>query len=157
AALQLVLRAGRLREPADAVHRRHEQPDRRHRRQVDATCHPGGRPTDVTPDRRRPRRPRRRRVDQRHRLAGGDAMNRAALLFLLILAAAAPALAADAPAGLSKLPKQTVFVDATYPPDAEAAGIEADVVLNLTIDATGHATHVEVSISAGPGRAAFDG
>ena len=80
------------------------------------------------------------------------------LLGLLALAAAAPALAADAPAtgGLSKLPKQLVFVDATYPPDASAAGLEADVVLTLTVDATGHVSHAEVAASAGPGREAFD-
>ena len=83
-------------------------------------------------------------------------MKRPAALLLLMLAAAPPALAADAAAGLSKLPRQTVFVDAAYPPDAEAAGLESDVVLNLTIDATGHVTHAEVASSAGPGREAFD-
>jgi TonB family protein len=85
-------------------------------------------------------------------------MKRAVLLGLFALAAATPALAADAPAtgGLSKLPKQLVFVDATYPPDAAAAGQEADVILTLTIDATGHVSHAEVAASAGPGREAFD-
>jgi TonB family protein len=79
----------------------------------------------------------------------------AAIWLLLVLArvvAAAPALAG----GLSKLPKQTVFVEATYPPDAAAAGLEADVILNLTIDATGHVSHAEVATSAGPGREGFD-
>ena len=63
-------------------------------------------------------------------------MKRVAAICLLLLAAAAPALAGDAPptGGVSKLPKQTLFVEATYPPDAAAAGLEADVVLNLTID-----------------------
>ncbi|HEY4395478.1 MAG TPA: TonB-dependent receptor [Polyangia bacterium] len=74
------------------------------------------------------------------------------LLGLLTLAAAAPALAGDAPAagGLSKLPKQIVFVEAVYPPDAAAAGLEADVILNLTIEATGQVSRAEVATSAGP-------
>ncbi|HXJ18691.1 MAG TPA: TonB-dependent receptor [Polyangia bacterium] len=79
-------------------------------------------------------------------------MKRFLVILLLALAAPPAALAG----GLSKLPKQTVFVDATYPPGAEAAGVEADVILNLTIDATGHVSHVEVATSAGPGREAFD-
>jgi TonB family protein len=85
-------------------------------------------------------------------------LKRALALFLVVVAGTAPALAADAPAagGLSKLPKQIVFVDAAYPPDAAAAGVEADVVLKLTIDATGHVGHAEVATSAGPGREAFD-
>jgi TonB family protein len=87
-------------------------------------------------------------------------MKRAALglLGLLTLAATAPALAADAPppGGLSKLPKQITFVEAAYPPEAAAAGREADVVLDLTIDATGHVSHAEVVTSAGPGLEAFD-
>jgi len=76
---------------------------------------------------------------------------------LMMVALAGPAFA-DPPAagGLSKLPKQIVFVEAAYPPDAAAAGQEADVVLTLTIDATGHVTHAEVATSAGPGREAFD-
>jgi TonB family protein len=80
------------------------------------------------------------------------------LLALLSLAATAPARAADAPAtgGLTKLPKQIVFVDASYPPDAAAAGLEADVVLNLTVDATGHVGHAAVATSGGLGREAFD-
>ncbi len=85
-------------------------------------------------------------------------MSRSALFFLAALTATAPALAAGAPAagGLSKLPKQIVSVEAAYPPDAAAAGLEADVVLNLTIDTTGHVTHAEVATSAGAGREAFD-
>src|SRR3954468_6462988 len=85
-------------------------------------------------------------------------MKRSALLCLAALTVTAPALAADAPVagGLSKLPKQVVSVEAAYPPDAAAAGLEADVVLNLTIDTTGHVTHAEVATSAGPGREAFD-
>jgi TonB family protein len=80
-------------------------------------------------------------------------MKRIAALCLLAVAAAAPVAAAGE---LSKLPKQIVFVEADYPPDAAAAGVEADVVLNLTIDVTGHVSHTEVATSAGPGREAFD-
>src|SRR3954471_4374587 len=85
-------------------------------------------------------------------------MRRVAVVCLLLLVAAAPAVAGDPPpvGGLSKLPKQTVFVEATYPPEAAAAGLEADVVLNLTIDVTGHVSQAEVATSAGPGREAFD-
>ncbi|HSS37167.1 MAG TPA: TonB family protein [Polyangia bacterium] len=85
-------------------------------------------------------------------------MTRAALVCLAVFCVAAPALAAEAPAtgALSKLPKQIVSVEAAYPPDAAAAGVEADVVLNLTIDPTGHVSHAEVATSAGPGREAFD-
>jgi TonB family protein len=77
---------------------------------------------------------------------------------LVSVAAAAAARGADAPGtpALSKLPKQVVSVEAAYPPDAAAAGIEADVVLNLTIDETGHVSHAKVATSAGPGREAFD-
>ena len=80
------------------------------------------------------------------------------LLVLMRVVTAAPAFAGDAPpaGGLSKLPKQTLFVEATYPPDAAAAGLEADVILNLTIDATGHVSHAVVATSAGPGREGFD-
>ena len=82
----------------------------------------------------------------------------ACLFCLLSLAVAAPVVAGDAPppAGLSKLPKQILFVEATYPPDDAAAGVEADVILNLTIDATGHVIHAEVATSAGLGHEAFD-
>jgi TonB family protein len=85
-------------------------------------------------------------------------MKPALAICLLALLAAMPAWAADAPlpGGLSKLPKQVTFVEATYPPDAAAAGLEADVILTLSIDATGHVSHAEVATSAGPGREAFD-
>jgi TonB family protein len=86
-------------------------------------------------------------------------MKRSALVLLAALAAAsAPGLAADAPAagGLSKLPRQIVFVDAVYPPDAASAGREADVILTLTIDATGHVGHAQVATSAGTGQEALD-
>ncbi|HVY38068.1 MAG TPA: TonB-dependent receptor [Polyangia bacterium] len=84
-------------------------------------------------------------------------MKRFALLCLAAVTMATTARAADAPAaGLSKLPRQIVSVEAAYPPEAAAAGWEADVVLELTIDATGHVSHAEVATSAGPGREAFD-
>lgn len=85
-------------------------------------------------------------------------MRGAAFIGLMVLTFASPAVAAGAPAAgaVSKLPKQIVFVEAAYPPDAAAAGQEADVILNLTIDATGHVSHAEVASSAGPGREAFD-
>ena len=80
-------------------------------------------------------------------------MRRFVVCCLAALVSAAPALAAG---GLSKLPKQVVSVEAAYPPDAAAVGVEADVILNLTIDTTGHVSHAEVATSAGPGREAFD-
>jgi TonB family protein len=82
----------------------------------------------------------------------------ACLFCLLTWAVAALAVAGDAPpsAGLSKLPKQIVFAEAAYPPDAAAAGLEADVILNLTIDATGRVTNAEVATSARPGQEGFD-
>src|SRR4051812_37220536 len=85
-------------------------------------------------------------------------MKRAILIGLFALAATAPALAADAPAsgGLTKLPRQIVFVDAAYPPDAAAARLEADVIPDLPGGAEGHVSHAEVATSAGPGREAFD-
>ena len=84
-------------------------------------------------------------------------MRASVLIALFVLASGRPAWSGEAPAGgLSKLPKQIVFVEADYPPDAAAAGQEADVVLTLTIDATGHVSHAEVATSAGAGREAFD-
>src|SRR4051794_3607971 len=78
--------------------------------------------------------------------------------FAVPCAAAAPAVARDAPpaGGLSQLPKQTIFGEATSPPDAAAAGLEADVVWNRTTDATAHVSHAEVATSAGPAREAFE-
>jgi TonB family protein len=48
-------------------------------------------------------------------------------------------------AKLSKLPKQTKFVEAEYPEAAAKKGIEAQVGLLLDIDATGHVTGVVVT------------
>ena len=78
AAFQLVRRARRPRQPPDAVHRRRRHAGRRGRRQMEAAGHARRRPADLAPVRRRARRSRRRRLDQRHRLAGVDAMTRAA-------------------------------------------------------------------------------
>lgn len=84
-------------------------------------------------------------------------MRRLTLLFAWLVAATTPAHAGDAPApGLTKLPKQTVFVEAVYPPEAAARGQEADVILTLTIDDTGKVTQAEVATSAGPGGEGFD-
>src|SRR6185312_14639472 len=96
------------------------EPRRRDQQQVESARRARGRRADLPADRRGAGRSGRRRLDQRHRFAGADAMKRAAvwLLCLLTLAATAPALASDAAAagGLSKLPKQVVFVEAAYPP-----------------------------------------
>ena len=70
--------------------------------------------------------------------------------------ARASAAESSSPAALTKLPKQLKFVEATYPPAAASAGIEADVILDLTIDVTGHVDHAAVATSAGPGREDFD-
>jgi TonB family protein len=43
------------------------------------------------------------------------------------------------------------FVDATYPPEAAAAGLEANVVLKLTIDREGRVTKVEIPEPVGHG------
>jgi TonB family protein len=48
-------------------------------------------------------------------------------------------------------PKQTKFVEAEYPKEAEAAGLQASVVLRLDIDETGKVTRAEVMEPAGNG------
>jgi TonB family protein len=84
-------------------------------------------------------------------------MKRVTALLCLTVLVAGPALAGDAPpAGGLSLPKQIIFVDAVYPPEAAAAGLEADVVLHLTIGTTGQVDQAEVATSAGPGRETFD-
>lgn len=50
-------------------------------------------------------------------------------------------------------PKLVHFESAPYPPEAQKAGLQGDVVLKLTIDATGAVTHAEV---AEPGGHGFD-
>ena len=54
---------------------------------------------------------------------------------------------------ITKYPKLVRFVEATYPPAEKAAGHEAQVILIISISATGEVTSVEVKESAG---AAFD-
>jgi TonB family protein len=49
------------------------------------------------------------------------------------------------------LPKQTKFVDAPYPPEAQAAGLQAEVPLLLDIDKTGKVTNVTVTAPQGHG------
>ena len=81
------------------------------------------------------------------------------LLSLLPLAAAQDAPSAAPPAApaegelppLLKDPALLDFVQAPYPPAAEAAGVEASVRLLLEIDATGAVTAVEVVTPAGQG------
>ncbi|MBI4822484.1 MAG: TonB family protein [Deltaproteobacteria bacterium] len=63
-------------------------------------------------------------------------------------AASEPALAAP---GLIKLPELIEHVDADYPEDARARGVEGVVLLVLDVDAAGHVTRVEVKESAGHG------
>ncbi|MEA2696214.1 MAG: hypothetical protein QOI66_485 [Myxococcales bacterium] len=48
-------------------------------------------------------------------------------------------------------PKLVTFVDATYPPAAKAAGLQADVDLEMTIDATGKVTEARVVAPVGNG------
>ncbi|MDB4934528.1 MAG: TonB family protein / TonB-dependent receptor [Labilithrix sp.] len=50
---------------------------------------------------------------------------------------------------VTKLPKLTKFVEAEYPADAKAAGVEAAVVLTIEIAATGAVANVTVAQSAG--------
>lgn len=57
---------------------------------------------------------------------------------------------------LSKLPKQTKFVEADYPPEALAKNIEADVVLTLDIGANGKVTQVGIAEPAQPPGMGFD-
>jgi len=49
------------------------------------------------------------------------------------------------------MPKLEHFEHAAYPPEAQKDGIQADVVLRLTIDATGKVTNAEVAEPAGHG------
>ena len=49
------------------------------------------------------------------------------------------------------MPQLNHFVSADYPPEAQKAGLQADVVLRLTIDETGHVTEAEVLEPAGHG------
>lgn len=51
---------------------------------------------------------------------------------------------------VTKLPKLVTFVEAEYPPEKKAAGIEATVVLVLELSATGTVTNVTIAQSASP-------
>src|SRR5262245_16768279 len=51
---------------------------------------------------------------------------------------------------VTKPPKLVKFVEAEYPPDKEAAGVTASVVLSIDIDETGRVAKVAVTGSAGP-------
>lgn len=75
------------------------------------------------------------------------------LLLLALLLAPSDALAQDAPAApappaeepppLVKAPELVEFVQAPFPPEAQAAGVEGSVLLLIEIDATGAVTKVE--------------
>ncbi len=49
------------------------------------------------------------------------------------------------------MPELLQFVDAPYPPEAQTAGVEGDVILKLTIDKDGNVTEAEVLEPAGHG------
>src|SRR6185503_8761958 len=49
------------------------------------------------------------------------------------------------------MPELVTFVDAPYPAEAQAAGIEGNVVLKLTIDKDGNVTAADVAQPAGHG------
>jgi TonB family protein len=57
---------------------------------------------------------------------------------------------------LSEVPKQTKFVQAEYPPEAQAKGIEADVVLLLDINTAGKVDSVGIAEPADPPGMGFD-
>jgi TonB family protein len=71
-------------------------------------------------------------------------------------ASIAPPVAAQSPEaraddGGIEAPKLRQFADATYPPEAEQAGLEGTVVLSLRIDAAGRVESAEVATGAGHG------
>lgn len=81
-------------------------------------------------------------------------------LLSLALLALSPAIAADpppapadAPAELPivEMPQIAQYVEAPYPPEAQAAHLEGTVTLLIDIDETGTVTHVEVETPAGNG------
>lgn len=63
---------------------------------------------------------------------------------------AAPS-APEEPPPLTKDPVLVTFVDAPYPAEAQAAGVEGHVVLDIEIDATGKVTNVTIETPAGHG------
>ncbi|MCB9622581.1 MAG: TonB-dependent receptor [Sandaracinus sp.] len=75
-----------------------------------------------------------------------------ALACWISLLVAAPALAQDAPAAPVITPPRLVeFVEATFPPGAEAEGLEGRVLVAITIAADGAVTDVQVVRPAGNG------
>ena len=48
-------------------------------------------------------------------------------------------------------PELTKFVQAVYPPEAETAGLQGDVILEIDVDAKGRVTRVEIKQPAGHG------
>lgn len=52
---------------------------------------------------------------------------------------------------LTKAPVLTGFVEATYPPEAEAQGLTAEVAMQITIGADGHVADAQVTRPAGHG------
>jgi TonB family protein len=79
------------------------------------------------------------------------------LTFLLLLSAAhaaepAPgAPAAEEAAPIVELPRIVTYVDAPYPEEASALGLEAEVGMQITLSAEGVVEHVEVTRPAGHG------
>ena len=72
---------------------------------------------------------------------------------LLLWAVARPVLSQEEPSQLTSPPALLDHVEPVYPPDEEAAGIEATVLLKIFVDALGEVTEVGVVESGG---AAFD-
>ena len=65
--------------------------------------------------------------------------------------ASATAPAPEEPPPLTRNPELVTFVDAPYPAEAQAAGVEAHVILDIEIDATGAVTNVTVESPVGYG------
>jgi TonB family protein len=69
---------------------------------------------------------------------------------LIALVLAAPGARADDPAPqITKAPALVHFVEAVYPPDKKAAGVESAVILSIEIDAKGGVGKVEVITTGG--------
>ncbi|MBM4372744.1 MAG: TonB family protein, partial [Deltaproteobacteria bacterium] len=78
------------------------------------------------------------------------------LLVALLTLAARAASAQEQPAAeagpvVTKVPELTRFVEAVYPPEAFAAGLEGAVGLQVDIDETGRVIDVQVDVPAGHG------
>ncbi len=70
---------------------------------------------------------------------------RAALALVAALAFGAPAAAQS----VTKMPELVTFVEAEYPPEKLQAGVQAEVILVLTVDVDGHVSGAIVQRSAG--------